>query len=114
MRMHPSPEDRICEHYQAAARLVARRWVPLVISAMQGRTLRYSDLKASIPDISDAVLSERLKELEAASVVTRTVAPTTPVRIEYALTERGEELATVLDELRVWADRWAKEPAASG
>jgi DNA-binding HxlR family transcriptional regulator len=113
MEMHPAPEAQLCEHYQAAARLVARRWVPLIISAMQGAPRRYTDLKASIPDISDAVLSERLKELEAASIVTRTVAPTTPVKIAYALTERGEGLAAVLDELRVWAERWAEEPVAS-
>jgi len=100
----------ICQHFQRAAELVARRWVPQVIYAMQGGPRRYSDLKAAIPHISDALLSDRLKELEAASIVTRTVEPSTPVRIAYALTPRGEELAGVLGELQVWAERWARRP----
>jgi DNA-binding HxlR family transcriptional regulator len=110
MAQHPD-EGRICRHFQRAAELVARRWVPQVIYAMQGGgPHRYSDLKAAIPQISDAVLSERLKELETAEIVTRTVEPSTPVRIAYALTPRGEELAGVLGELQVWAERWATEP----
>jgi DNA-binding HxlR family transcriptional regulator len=115
MRMVTHPEQgRICQHFQRAAELVARRWVPQVIYAMQaGGSYRYSDLKAAIPQISDALLSERLKELEAAAIVTRTVEPTTPVRIGYALTARGEELAAVLGELQVWAERWAKEPISA-
>lgn len=55
------------------------------------------------------MLSERLKELEASSIVARTVEPSTPVRIEYALTSRGEQLAAVLGELQVWAERWSSE-----
>lgn len=108
--MHTPVEGQICQHFQRAAELVARRWVPQVIYAMQGGPRRYSDLKAAIPQISDALLSERLKELEAASIVTRTVEPSTPVRIAYALTPRGEELAGVLGELQVWAERWAQRP----
>ena len=103
-------ETPICQHFQRAAELVARRWVPQVIYAMQGGPRRYSDLKVAIPHISDALLSDRLKELEVASILTRTVEPSTPVRITYALTPRGEELAGVLGELQIWAERWAKEP----
>ena len=107
-------ETPICQHFQRAAELVAQRWVPQVIYAMQGGPRRYTDLKASIPHISDALLSDRLKELESASIITRTVEPSTPVRIAYELTPRGEELAGVLGELQVWAERWATEPLHSG
>jgi DNA-binding HxlR family transcriptional regulator len=110
MAMTTHAETPICQHFQRAAELVARRWVPQVIYAMQGGPRRYSDLKTAIPNISDALLSERLKELEAASIVTRTVEPSTPVRIAYALTPRGEQLADVLGELQVWAERWATQP----
>jgi DNA-binding HxlR family transcriptional regulator len=107
MRMIPHGEGPICQHFQRAAELIGRRWVPQVIYAMRGGAGRYTDLRASIPGISDALLSERLKELEAASVITRTVEPSTPVRIRYELTPRGQELAAVLGELQVWAERWA-------
>jgi DNA-binding HxlR family transcriptional regulator len=114
MRMAPHPDDgRICEHVQRAAELVARRWIPQVIYAMQVGPRRYTDLKTAIPQISDAVLSERLKELEAAEIVIRSVEPTTPVRIEYTLSPRGEELASALGELRVWAERWATVPVTT-
>jgi len=110
MSMSPHGEGQICQHFQRAAELIARRWVPQVIYAMRPGPLRYRELKLAIPNISDAVLSERLKELEASSIVRRTVEPSTPVRIQYALTPRGEQLAAVLGELQVWAERWSREP----
>jgi DNA-binding HxlR family transcriptional regulator len=109
--MSPHGEGQICRHFQRAAELVGQRWVPQVIYAFQGRTMRYTELKAAVPDISDALLSDRLKELEGATIVERDVEATTPVRITYRLTKRGEELAGVLGELQIWAERWAKVPA---
>jgi DNA-binding HxlR family transcriptional regulator len=113
MRMSPHGEGPICQHFHRAAELIARRWVPQVIYAMRPGPCRYTALKLAIPNISDAVLSERLKELEAASIIVRTVEPSTPVRIEYALTPRGEQLAGVLGELQVWAERWAGETVSA-
>jgi DNA-binding HxlR family transcriptional regulator len=111
--MVPHGEGPICRHFQRAAELVGQRWVPQVIYALHGgRAMRYRELKATIPAISDALLSDRLKDLEAARIITRDVEPSTPVRITYALTERGGELAAVLGELQIWAERWSKEPAA--
>lgn len=103
-------EGPICQHFQRAAELVAQRWMPQVIHAMKPGPRRYSDLKTSIPRISDAILSDRLKALETAKIVIRTVEPTAPVRVSYGLTQRGEELADVLGELQVWAERWATRP----
>jgi DNA-binding HxlR family transcriptional regulator len=107
MEMATHGDGPICQHFQRAAELVGQRWMPQVIHAMKPGPRRYSDLKTSIPRISDAILSERLKALEAARIVIRTVEPTTPVRISYGLSQRGEELADVLSELQVWAERWA-------
>ena len=109
MSMSPHGEGPICQHFQRAAELIARRWVPQVIYAMRAGALRYGELKLAIPNISDAVLSDRLKELEASSIVRRTVEPSIPVRIRYELTPRGEQLAAVLGELQVWAERWSRE-----
>ena len=55
----------------------------------------------------DLIGPERLKELETADIVTRTVTPNTPVRIEYGLTDRGRDLGGVMGELAAWAERWA-------
>ena len=105
-------EATICSHFQQAAELVAKRWNPQIVRALLAGVSRFSDLRAAIPQISDALLSERLKELEASGIVTRTVTPQTPVRIDYGLTERGRDLSSVMDELAAWAERWA-EPANS-
>ncbi|PCK71009.1 transcriptional regulator-like protein [Paenibacillus larvae subsp. larvae B-3650] len=56
--------------------------------------------------MSDRMLSERFKELEAADIVVRKVYPETPVRIEYELTEKGKALRPVMDELQKWAEKW--------
>ena len=107
-------EGTICQHFQRAAELVGQRWVPQVIYVLQAGPARYTDVHAAIPGISDAMLSDRLKDLEAARIISREVTPATPVRITYALTDRGTELAAVLGELQVWAERWARTPSTAG
>ena len=102
-----SDEAPICEHFQRAAELIGKRWNPQVVRALQTGATRFTDIRDTIPQISDALLSERLKELEAEDVVTRTVTPDTPVRIDYRLTDRGRDLTKVVDELGRWAERWA-------
>jgi DNA-binding HxlR family transcriptional regulator len=101
-------EDRVvCESFQRAAQLVGKRWIPQIVWVLLDGTRRYSVLRDAIPEISDTLLSERLRELEEAGIVTRTVTPSTPVLIEYGLSEQGRDLAVVIDGLSAWADRWA-------
>jgi|ERR671922_1605303 DNA-binding HxlR family transcriptional regulator len=106
-------ERAVCESFQRASELVGKRWIPQIVWVLLGGPIRYSVLREAIPEISDTLLSERLRELEAAAIVTRTVTPSTPVLIEYALTDRGRELADVIEGLSAWADRWATAPVAS-
>jgi DNA-binding HxlR family transcriptional regulator len=101
-------EDRtVCESFQRAAQLVAKRWVPQVVWVLLDGPRRYSVLRDAIPEISDTLISERLRELEEAGIVTRTVTPSAPVLIEYGLTDRGRDLAVVMDGLSTWAEHWA-------
>lgn len=72
---------------------------------MAGRT-RFSEITAAVPHLSDRLLSERLKELEAEGIVRRIVYPETPVRIEYLLTDKGAALAEAVEALSKWADTW--------
>ena len=97
----------MCQHFQRAAELVGRRWNPQIVRALQTGETRFTDIRNGIAGISDAVLSDRLKELELLGIVTRTVTPDTPVRIDYGLTERGRDLTKVMEELALWAERWA-------
>lgn len=105
-----SEEAPLCRHFQHAAELIGKRWNPQVVRALQTGSSRFGDLKHAVSNISDAVLSERLKELEAEGIVTRDVTPSTPVLIEYHLTERGHDLTKVMEELAAWAERWSTTP----
>ena len=100
-------EAPICQHFQRAADLIGKRWNPQVVRALQTGSTRFGDIKGAIPQISDALLSDRLKELEAEDIITRDVTPSTPVLIEYHLTQRGRDLTKVMDELARWAERWS-------
>jgi DNA-binding HxlR family transcriptional regulator len=95
-----------CPRYHHAVELIGRRWTGAIIRAMLGGVTRFSDLTQIVPGLSDRMLSERLKELEAEGIVERTVFPETPVRIEYHVTEKGLALAGVVDSIAAWAEHW--------
>jgi DNA-binding HxlR family transcriptional regulator len=96
----------LCVRFHQAVELIGRRWSGAVIQLLMQRRLRYAELRAAIPDISDRMLSERLRELEAAGIVVRTVLPDPPVRVEYDLTEKGRALKPALAAIGEWAERW--------
>jgi DNA-binding HxlR family transcriptional regulator len=107
-------EGPVCEHFHRAAEIVGRRWTPQLIRVLLTGPARYRDLKAAVPQISDHLLSSRLKELETAGIVERSVETGPPVLIEYHLTKAGEGLSEVIESLGEWAERFARRaPAAS-
>jgi DNA-binding HxlR family transcriptional regulator len=106
-------ESPLCRHYREAADMLGRRWTPQILRGLLSGVSRYTDLKEGIASISDALLSDRLKELENLGIVAREVTPSTPVWITYGLTEKGMDLCGVINELAAWAERWADEPASA-
>jgi DNA-binding HxlR family transcriptional regulator len=105
------PEGRpsgCCPHFHSAVELVGKRWTGAILYVLlrNRRAMRFSEIAHAVPDLSDRLLSERMKELERSGIVERRVSATTPVRVEYELTERGRELDAALAELKRWADRW--------
>ena len=74
---------------------------------------RFATLRDAIPEITDRMLSERLQELEQERIVERTVVPEIPVRVEYALTKKGRELAAAIKAITDWAHDWIELPAAA-
>ena len=95
----------ICPRFETAISLLSQRWTGLIIFQLLSGSQRFSHLTEVI-GISGRLLSERLKNLEAQGLVTRTVYPETPVRIEYALTEKGFSLKPVMDEIQNWSQVW--------
>ena len=101
-------EEPICQHYRRAAEIVGRRWVPEIVRVLLDGCARYGQLRSAIPGISDHLLSDRLKSLEADGLVVRKVVPSAPIRVEYSLTEKGADLAGAIGALAAWAERWAR------
>jgi len=104
--MTPSGDEDFCPHFHHAIELIGRRWTGVVLRTMLHGTTRFGDIAHAVPNLSGKMLAERLKELEAEGMITRTVVPKTPVRVEYALTDKGRALNGVLEALGDWADRW--------
>ncbi len=96
-----------CPHYHEAVELVGKRWTGAILAVLlDGGTMRFSEVGQAVPQLSDRLLSERMKELEARGIVERRVFPESPVRVEYELTDMGRALAPALEELRKWARHW--------
>jgi DNA-binding HxlR family transcriptional regulator len=79
--------------------LLGGAWTPNLVWHLSGGPRRFGELRADIPRISAKVLSTRLRAMEASGVVSRTVVPTSPPSVEYALTELGEELIPVIEAI---------------
>lgn len=103
---HELPPIPSCASYRHAVELVGRRWSGVIIQALLGGVKRFGELRDSVPDLSDRMLSERLKELESEGIVERMVIPEMPVRIEYHLTPKGRDLVSVVEAVTTWANRW--------
>jgi DNA-binding HxlR family transcriptional regulator len=96
-----------CPHYHDAVELIGRRWTGAIVAVLlDGGALRFSEIAQAVPELSDRLLSERIKELEARGIVARTVDEGPPQRATYSLTEMGRGLEPVVRELRSWAQSW--------
>jgi DNA-binding HxlR family transcriptional regulator len=104
------PPSAFCPVFHRAIELIGRRWTGAILRVLMGGPTRFSEIATCVPGLSDRLLSERLKELEAEGIVARTVFPETPVRIEYALTEKGRDLEGVVTAVSSWAENWLAPP----
>ena len=95
-----------CPLYHEAVELVGRRWTGAILRVLMDGPLRFSEIAQSVPELSDRLLSERMKELERRGMVRRRVISGPPLRVEYSLSEMGCALEPALSELERWANRW--------
>ncbi|MFG2879318.1 winged helix-turn-helix transcriptional regulator [Streptomyces sp. NPDC048337] len=86
---------------------ISDKWVSLIVSALgeaEDRSMRYSDLGRKIPGVSQKMLTQTLRSLERDGIVSRTVTPTVPVRVDYRLTDLGSSLGCLLSSVKRWAE----------
>ncbi|WP_256759842.1 helix-turn-helix domain-containing protein [Cohnella sp. WQ 127256] len=98
--------SKMCPKYESAAEILGKKWTGLIIRVLLGGPKRFKDIKEQIPDMSDKMLTDRMKELEASGILTRTVYPEMPVRIEYELTEKGHGMEEVIHSIQNWGETW--------
>lgn len=98
-----------CPFYHEAVELVGKRWTGAILRVLMDGPLRFSEIAQAVPELSDRLLSERMKELEGRGMVERTVHPGPPLRVEYSLSRMGQELEPALSELQRWAERWLRQ-----
>jgi DNA-binding HxlR family transcriptional regulator len=97
-----------CPRFQYAIELVGRRWVGAVLRVLMQGPTRFNEILAAVPNLSDRLLTERLRELEREGLVTRTVSPDRPIRVTYELTECGRSLSEIICTIGTWAERWVE------
>ena len=98
--------EACCSSYHRAVELVGKRWTGAILIVLMDGPARFTEVKQLVPDLSDRLLSERMKELEAEEIVERHVSDTGPVRVEYALTAKGRGLEPTVRALKSWAHNW--------
>jgi DNA-binding HxlR family transcriptional regulator len=95
-----------CALYHQAIELVGKRWTGAILLVLLDGSLRFSEVRQLVPQLSDRLLSERMKELETEEIVERTVVDGSPVRVEYSLTAKGRALEPAVRALKQWANDW--------
>lgn len=86
--------------------LIGSKWKLLIIRNLLARPWRFNDLKKDLEGISQKVLTDSLRSMEADGIITRTVYPEVPPRVEYALTELGKSLKPILDSMQAWGEAY--------
>ncbi len=96
-----------------ALSVMGGKWTPQIIYELLGGTRRFGELRKALPGVSPKTLTERLRMLEEQALVTRTIYPEVPPRVEYALTEHGQSLGKIVDAMLEWgADQIRLEKAS--
>ena len=104
-----APAASVCPYFHEAIELLGKRWSGAIVHALLTGPKRFSELTHTIPQISDRLLSIRLRELEACGIVAREVYDRAPVRVEYALTPKGRALEPAVTAIRTWAREWLQD-----
>lgn len=88
---------------------IADKWVALAVKSLAEGPKRYSEVSRQLAGVSQKMLTQTLRSLERDGILTRTVTPSVPARVDYALTPLGESLSVILGQLKEWAEQHVPE-----
>jgi DNA-binding HxlR family transcriptional regulator len=97
-----------CPRFHHAIEVLGRRWTGVILLAMHHGASRYCEIREAIPGLSDRLLSERLRELEAEGIVNREVLPEMPPAVRYSLSRKGRGLGPVFAALATWSQQYVE------
>ena len=86
--------------------LISDKWKVLILRDLMNGTMRFGELRKSIGQVSQKVLTAQLRQMERSGLLTRTVYPEVPPRVEYTLTDLGRSLKPILDAMWVWGEEY--------
>lgn len=95
------------------AAIISSKWMPEIILALSYGVLRFGGLRKATGGVNPRTLSARLDELEEAGIITKTAYAEVPPRIEYMLTEKGQDLAPILERMIEWGNKYSKKSEKS-
>lgn len=98
--------EEMCPSFEAAIRILGKKWTGMIVRVLLGGPRRFSDFKRQIPALSDRLLTERLRELEEQEIVVRDVFADRPVTIEYRLSDKGRALEPVIEAIQQFGETW--------
>lgn len=101
------PSSDAVEQFHATMRMLTGKWKGEILWRLGQGTLRFGELRRSIPGITQHMLTTQLRDLEAHGLVKRTIYPEVPPRVEYELTPSARDLGAVFREIRTWSDKHA-------
>ncbi|MBR0418896.1 MAG: helix-turn-helix transcriptional regulator [Erysipelotrichaceae bacterium] len=91
------------------ASLLGNKWKPLILRELLSGTKRYNELTRNVVGISPKVLTENLRELEEDGVISRKVYPEVPPKVEYSLTEKGNDLKDIIEAMKTFGIKYKKQ-----
>ena len=94
--------------------LIGNKWKLLIIRNLLVRPWRFNELHKNLEGISQKVLTDSLRQMEADGIITRTVYPEVPPRVEYALSELGESMRPILSTMEAWGNNYKKTFGTKG
>jgi len=113
MEIGKSGDHQTCSAMADILNRIGDKWSVMIVGQLTGRTMRFNELRHAIAGISQRMLTLALRNLERDGLVTRTVYPEIPPRVEYALTDLGRTLTEPLDALWTWAGTHKDEIAGA-
>lgn len=104
----------LCPKFEKAFTILGKKWNGLIIDVLlENGPRRFGELKQEIPELSDRVLVERLKELERENIISKENSFSEGARCEYCLTPKGKDLQLVIMQIQKWAEKWIEAEECS-